>query len=158
LKPQLYTRGVVMPGFVMRQLGRALAPVAFKLFTFTDPTQRETSSWSFVTYNSFRIEAPPGKALWLLSVRFQREMWQRMFGTTPSEAQSHLLFDNGPAVAGTATRSESPVTFVTHSPLGFVIPPGQSVNVVIQYRNYPAGHTTYMRNVRVDILYVEVEL
>jgi hypothetical protein len=147
-----------MSGFVLKRFGRALAPVAYKLFTFTDPTQRETRSRSFATYNSFSLNAPPGKALWLLSVRFYREMWQRAFGTTPSEAQSHLLFDSGPAVAGASTNSGSPVAIATHSPISFVVPPGSSINVVIQYRNFPAGETTYMRNVRVDILYAEVEV
>jgi hypothetical protein len=145
-----------MSGFVLRRFGRALAPVAYKLFTFTDPTQRETRAQSFVTYNSFSLNAPPGNALWLLSVRFYREMWQ-VAGAVPSEAQSHLLFDNGPVVAWAGTRSGSPVAITIHSPLGFVVPPGLSANVVIQYRN-SAGYTTYMRNVRVDILYAEVEV
>ena|GEM_PF-5061557 len=144
--------GVVMPGFVLRRFSRALAPVAYKVYTFTDYTLRETRSQSFVTYNSFSIEAPHGKALWLLSVRFYREMWR-----VDGEAQSHLLFDGGPTVAGAASFSNSPVAIITHSPLGFVVPPGLSVNVVIQYRNRD-GYTTFMRNVRVDILYAEVQL
>ena len=148
--------GVVMPGFVLGRFGRALTPVAYKVYTFTDYTLRETRSQSFVTYNSFSIEAPRGRALWLLSVRFYREMWQRA-GAVQSEAQSHLLFDGGPTVAGAMTSSETPVAIVIHSPLGFVVPPGLSANVVIQYRNR-AGYTTFMRNVRVDILYAEVQL
>jgi hypothetical protein len=142
----------VMSGFVLRRLGRAIAPVAYKLYTFTDHTQRETRSQSFVTYNSFSLNAPAGKALWLLGVRFYREMWQ-----VAGESQSHLVFDSGPTVAGGSTTSGSPVAIITHSPLGFVVPPRSSVNVVVQYRNR-AGYTTYMRNVRVDILYVEVEV
>jgi hypothetical protein len=130
---------------------RTLSNIIFKHYQFIDPTLRSRTTSSFVTYNSFTITAPSDRMIWVLGVRFYREMYRRGGG----EAQSHLLFDNNPAGAGAGTSSDSPVPVISHFYAGFIIPPGSSMTVTIQYRN-SQGYTVNMQNVVVDILYAEV--
>jgi hypothetical protein len=132
---------------------RTLSNIIFKRYRFVDPTLRSRTTSAFVTYNSFTITAPPDKMIWVLGVRFYREMYQ----SAGCQAQSQLLFDNNPTGAFGATDSASPVPVISHFYAGFIIPPGLSMTVTIQYRCYP-GYTVYMQNVIVDILYVEVVL
>jgi len=133
---------------------RTLTYITFKRYTFVDPTER-TANYLTAVYNSFTLTAPVDRALWILGISFTREM--RVDGGT---AESRLQFDSNPIDGYGSTSSITYVIVRTHTWAGFYVEPGASITIRILFRNASPStpNTTFMRNVRVEVLYAEVEV
>jgi hypothetical protein len=124
----------------------------FKRFTYSDPTERSTGGAT--VYGTFTFTAPPDRSVWLLGVRFSRDMYASAAFCC---SESWITRDDSGVSEGLAgTSSTTYVTLRTRFWIGSLVLPSESALFRIWFRN-TAGYTAYMKNVIVNILYAEVE-
>jgi hypothetical protein len=131
---------------------RTLTNIIFRRYTFFDPTER-TAAYTTAVYNSFTITASSDRALWILGISFTREMM-----VNGGLGESRLQYGDNPIDGYGSTGSTTYVTVRTYTWAGFMVEPGASITIRILFRNTSAStpNTTYMRNVKVEVLYAEV--
>jgi len=124
----------------------------FKRFTYFDSTTRDTVSPA--VYGTFTLTAPSDRSVLLLGARFSRD--SRVSSAVCCGESWIAIGDSGTQYGLAGTSSTTRVTLRTHFWIGSLIPPGESALFAIWFR-HTASYTVYLLNVRVDVLYVEVE-
>jgi len=147
------TRGA-SPEDIWTYRDRRLTNIVFKTFTYTNSAEVRAYQLTTVLYDKITITAPSDRVLWILGIRFYRE--SRIDGGCCAE--SRIQYGDNPMDGYASTNSKTYVSLLTHHWAGFMVPPDFTITINIWLRSSDPNYSAFMRNVRIDILYMEVIL